>query len=55
MRNRIPGMAKCWGRKCPNDNATSLFSDDTVVIGKKAYCSACSPAQARRRARRPAR
>ena len=39
----VPGMATCAGENCRNGGVTNLYSDDTLVLGDKVYCSTCRP------------
>ena len=39
MRNRM--LIKCWGKNCPNGGSTHIMGEDTLRVGRKAYCSVC--------------
>jgi hypothetical protein len=34
-------IVRCRGKNCPNGGVTHLTSDDTLLVGRKAYCSSC--------------
>lgn len=40
-RYAVPGIVKCHGKNCRNGGVTSVFGDDTWVVGRKAFCGAC--------------